>query len=404
MLIITGVVTLGLTGRGEKKANLDTRFTLRRQDKIPYGTWIAYRQLPQLFPQARILTERKKPGDWDSLDTDKPGQGLIIINDRFQAGETELEALKSFAERGNEIWISAREISAETEQFFDCEAVSFEPLIQEALQGKADSLRLRLIDDTGHYSPSFTYPGRPFDAYFSRFDSNRTRVHGVQGRNLPVLLEYRTGQGKIFLHLAPAAYTNYFLLQDNNLAYYEQSLSLLSPTLEKLVWDEYFLNRRGKGGSSENKNWFTVLMNLQNADREKPFRPAFWLLIALALLYVLLEMRRKQRPIPVHRPPSNESVDFVKTIGRLYYEKADHRNLCQKMAQYFLEHVRQRYKLPPGRPGDAFSESLHLKSGADRELVQRIVGFIGALETADAVNPDQLIRFHQDLELFYQHT
>ena len=65
------------------------------------------------------------------------------------------------------------------------------------------------------------------------------------------------------------------------------------------------------------------------------------------LLYVVLEMRRKQRTIPVMTKPKNDSLEFVKTIGRLYHDKGDHKNLCRKMSAYFLEHVRNRYKLPP---------------------------------------------------------
>ena len=65
-------------------------------------------------------------------------------------------------------------------------------------------------------------------------------------------------------------------------------------------------------------------------------------------------MRRKQRYIPVVAKPKNDSLDFVKTIGRLYYDKGDHKNLSRKMGAFFLEHVRSRYKLPTGTLNEEF--------------------------------------------------
>jgi hypothetical protein len=76
-------------------------------------------------------------------------------------------------------------------------------------------------------------------------------------------------------------------------------------------------------------------MNVQNANGDKSFGAAFVVLAAILLLYVLLNMRRKQRYIPIVKKPSNDSLDFVKTIGRLYFDKADHKNLCRKMASFF---------------------------------------------------------------------
>lgn len=56
----------------------------------------------------------------------------------------------------------------------------------------------------------------------------------------------------------------------------------------------------------------TVLMNMKNEEGEQPFRAAFWLFILLLVLYVLMEMRRRQRYIPVVRKPSNDSLILLK--------------------------------------------------------------------------------------------
>jgi hypothetical protein len=127
-------------------------------------------------------------------------------------------------------------------------------------------------------------------------------------------------------------------------------------------------------------------------------------LLLLLLLWVLLNSRRKQRMIPAYPKPANESLDFVKTMGRLYYDRKDHQNLANKMSMYFLEHVRTTYKLPTHTLDDNFIESLHYKSGYSGGELNEIVSFIQYLQQGGDVNEHQLINFHNQLESFYQKT
>jgi hypothetical protein len=115
-------------------------------------------------------------------------------------------------------------------------------------------------------------------------------------------------------------------------------------------------------------------------------------------------MRRRQRFIPAYQKPTNESLDFVKTMGRLYYERRDHRNLSLKMAMYFLEHVRSNYKLPTHNLDKEFEQLLHFKSGYSQQGIEEIISFISYLKTGESVTEMQLAKFHSQLESFYQNT
>jgi len=184
-------------------------------------------------------------------------------------------------------------------------------------------------------------------------------------------------------------------------------LSLIRPDVKKLMWDEYFITKREFSYNPEKENkkqWLGSLLNLQNADGRKSFGAAFWTLFFLLLIYVLMNMRRRQRYIPVIKSPQNDSLDFVKTIGRLYYDKADHKNLCRKMAAYFLEHVRNRYKLPTGNMDEVFVKNLLYKSGADEPNTRMIISFIKYLNDEPIIGKEQLMHFHRQLETFYSAT
>jgi hypothetical protein len=108
--------------------------------------------------------------------------------------------------------------------------------------------------------------------------------------------------------------------------------------------------------------------------------------------------------IPAHPKPANESLDFVKTMGRLYYDRKDHQNLARKMSTYFLEHVRTGYKLPTHTLDESFIESLHYKSGYSRGDLNEIISFIEYIRGGGNINEQQLINFHNQLESFYQNS
>ena len=115
-------------------------------------------------------------------------------------------------------------------------------------------------------------------------------------------------------------------------------------------------------------------------------------------------MRRRQRKIPPHQKPVNDSLDFVKTLGRLYYDRKDHKNLAVKMAAHFFEHIRSAYKIPTHTTDDDFITALHFKSGYPEEELQKIITVIDTIKRSPVIMDWQLSDFYKQLEAFYQNT
>lgn len=403
LLLAGALVALFLTGSNEKKRKLDERVTLRREDKIPYGTYVAYHGLNYIFPKAAIYTNTYEPGYWDSLSNYESDQALIIITGKFNADEDEMKKLIAFIEKGNDVFISARTISYSAAEMLDCRVnVSDISSYTESDIKIEDSLTVSLLTPPFEEKRPYTYPGKKLDASFYNLKDEATETLGEDEVGKPNFIRLQAGKGNLYVHLAPLAFSNYFLLHKDNISYYEKVLSVINPNTTKVVWDEYYLNKKFLEEDNKKKGWFSVLMNIENDTGKKPFRAAFWLLILLLLLFVLLEMRRKQRYIPVIKKPANDSLDFVKTIGRLYYDKGDHKNLCRKMAAYFLEHVRAKYKLTTGTLDDTFVKQLQFKSGAEEQEIRGIVYFIKYLDDAPVIDNGQLTDFHKQLESFYK--
>src|SRR5690606_39136280 len=101
---------------------------------------------------------------------------------------------------------------------------------------------------------------------------------------------------------------------------------------------------------------------------------------------------------------SNSSVDFVKTIGRLYFQQKDNRNLAAKMTTHFLGNVRNRFQVPTGRVDETFESRLSYKSGYPPEKIKEIVRLIRLTESGEAVADEDLLTLHDRIDDFYKNT
>ena len=397
--IIAGLVFLLLLwlvlSTRQNKHVLDERISFNKRDKIPYGMYVAYHSLSHIFPGASVIVNKRKPSLWDSLSILTDKQALIIISPRFMPDEAELHRLWDFVKAGNTVFISSHILSYDAQNFFSCDDYASD-LSLFGVDATSDSLSVGLLSPPFAQQKKYDYPGRQYDGYFGKYNKNISYELGSKNDTDINFIQLKAGQGSIYLHLAPLTFSNYFLLHGQNINYYNKMLSLIPKDTKKVVWDEYYLYKRISLGNSGSKGPLSALMS------QRSFRAALCLLIILLALYVLQEMRRKQRIIPIMTSPRNDSLEFVKTIGRLYHEKRDNKNLSKKMAAYFLEHIRNRYKLSTNRLDDEFITSLCRKTAQPENNTREIVSFINNIDESDEIADVQLAEFHKKLEEFYK--
>ena len=392
-VILLALGTLLISAMKNKPKQLNERITLKERDKIPYGFFAARRMLPDLFPNATIFDDKNSPGYWDALSETGTNHLVIITGIAIQADEYELSEMMAFARKGNYVFIIAHDLSYETTQFLNIVELTDDG---DFFGMQTDSLRLQLNFPRFNDTVTYVYPGRRYASYLKVVDTSKVVVLGTNEKGDANFVQFKTGQGAIFLHTAPLAFSNYFLLHKSNVKYFQKALSLIPSTVEKVWWNEYYLNKRTDQLKNE-PNFLSVLLKYE------AFRWALITVIATLLIYVLMEMRRKQRVIPVLSKHKNESLDFVTTIGQLYYSRKDHANLAHKMSTYFLEYIRTRLKVSTNRLDESFVQALHAKTGYPVEEIRSIVYFIQVTDTA-SVSEGQLNRFYQQLENFYKNT
>jgi hypothetical protein len=393
------ILTISVYSCGRPHKFNDT-ITLNRTDKIPYGTYVAYQLLQKEFPQARIETNRYAPADWQNLTGDSTKQVLIIVTKTFEPSEEDLDYLTGFVQKGNYVFISALQYTRNAVKFFNLRSHKHFNYYGLALGVHSpfnpfDSVDVKLDSSAFEKPLSWNYPGADFANEFSNTDSNFSFHLGYSSANLPNLVAINSIDGKFFIHSAPFTFTNFFLLYENNRQYFEKLMRLFPDDTKKIVWDEYYLNHYYNQNPQQKQGVLSVILKYEN------FRWAFWVTLLLLSLYIVTEAKRKQRIIPLHRKPKNDSLEFVTTIGELYYERGDHKNLANKLTQYFLDYVRNRYKIATSEINDAFAQQLAIKSGKPADDIKQLIDAMHTINLSGSITQKQLMDYYRLMEQFY---
>jgi hypothetical protein len=386
------------------KPKLNERVTLWRNDQIPYGTWYAYENLQYIFPYADIYINKNSPlslefsysnnDSTEGIAENEDKSAYIIIAPEVMPDEEETNALLRMASYGNHVFISSFRISQTLLDSMRLGADEF-----AAYYNNEDSLHVEMEDPVESAVYEYNYPGQSMDSYFTKFDSGITNIRGwdKQGRPNFVRFTYEGG-GSLSVHLAPIAFTNFFLLHKENNDYYEQAFSFLPESVTAVYWDDYF--RNNARNRNRNKN-FSALGWVMS---QPGLKEAVWLILLLLLFVYLFESKRRQKIIPILQPLKNASLDFVKTIGRLYYQRRDNQNLAQKMKMHFLDHVRTRYNIKTTTLNDELVNRLSYISGYERQAVYQLVYGLKAAEELSELSDDELMELNDKLENFQKYT
>jgi hypothetical protein len=248
---------------------------------------------------------------------------------------------------------------------------------------------LQPVDKYGYYY-------FPFQNYFTGIDSTNTRVLGYNDDKKPNSIVYFKGRGKLYLQCEPRAYSNYFLLKENNYRYLKHSVAFTQNEPQHVYWDDYYYKIKNRDNSQKDFSTFSEIM------KHPPLKAAFWLSFLLLLLYILFGGKRIQRIIKQLKPNENTTVTFTETIGRLYLQKKDNKNIADKMITYFNEYIRNTYFLNTNHVNDDFVVVLSRKSGVEKDKVDTLYRTIVTTQTSSVVNDYQLLSLHEQIQHFYK--
>jgi len=362
--------------------------TFNEAHTIPYGTFVLFNELPNLFPGTEVQDIAVSPYEYfdayfNWADSSYTISGnYMLIDDYADVDDVSAQELLDFTSHGNAVFMSTNYLP---KKFLD--TLGIEQKNDFDFTGEAE---FSLANST-FKNDSITIDRGLSNIYFSKLDSTRTTVLGYQKFNKEERINFIKvdhGLGEVYLHLQPMAFTNFSLLKNDNKKYAAAILSYLPD-------DTIFYDSRNKKRTELGDSQLRFILS-------QPALKWAWLLGLVSLLiFILFNAKRKQRIVKVIKPLENSTIAFTKTIGNLYYETKDHNNLIEKKITYFLESIRRKYYLDTQLLDEKFVKNLALKSGKDLGKTKKTMNLIVHLKAKQLCNEEDLKNLNKTIEDFY---
>jgi hypothetical protein len=376
-LVVAAALVLALEMSRSREIDWTPSYT--QDARSPYGTYLLFHLLQTTTPPTALETvygttyQALESAVWD-------GTNYLVINDEYALDAAGVAELVDYVDSGNNVFIAASRISRE---LLDTLGVKLgRDLIPP------DSVRLNFVNRALGTPAGYVVRGESGDTYLKSFDTARTTILGCTAEGRTNFVRITIGSGSVYLSTVPRLFTNYAVIDRSAGDFSFKALSYLPGGTT--YWDEHY-----KAGRSEIRSPFRYLMSHASLSW------AYYLSLAAAVLFVFAYARRRQRIIPIVAPPANATMEFVATVGRLYFQHGDHRNLAEKKILYLLDQIQTRYGLRATTRDREFLTRLAERSGAPIEEVTALFDRIAYVEGQERISADELASLATAIDTFY---
>lgn len=370
--------------------NFDWNPSYNGSSREPLGCNVLYSFLPDLFPDHQIETSNNDLYSFVRTHNETE-ENLIIITEELDADKQASQKIANWVRDGNHLFVSSFYFSPEFCEAFSIKYIDFgQPFILTKKPLSSNQLNYFIPNTTdslqspGPWKPSMIIPD-------TNVTSNNLLMFQLSPSSKPesCCISFSLGEGSVVIHGAPYLFSNYMLHSNEALLMAEYSLSQIpnNPT----YWDEYYK----PGNQPRQDGGMSVIFNRES------IRIAWQLLLALMFLYIIFYGKRTQKPIPVIEPPLNRSVEYISTLGRLYYERRDNRDILLKRYRVLLSVLRKRFSIQLNPDDNGFIDQAMMATGASYAEIEKLVKNWNYLKTN---NPDSAsaMRINQAIDAFYE--
>ncbi len=224
---------------------------------------------------------------------------------------------------------------------------------------------------------------------------NFTPLSFVDGNHVNYFsVEY--GKGKFYFNSLPIIFSNYHLIRDEGYKNAKKCFKYFHNGT--IYWDER--NKITTNYSSINMPDSSPLRYILS---QKSFSWAWYIGIALVLLYVFFRSKREQRIIPIINPTKNTSLEFSKAISVLYYQTKDNTIIAEEIMKMFLVFIKNKYGININfTQYEVYVPQLAVISEISEKNINDIFKKSITANYGDKTDKDNLVNFHRSIEYFYK--
>ncbi len=375
--------------------------TFRNNDSNPFGMKVLHRVLPEIFPEQKIEVSRVPPFNQLSESKTKLSGNYIIIDQYLEKNyeakglsDQDVNGLLQFAADGNSVFLASNTFP---ESLLDKLGLALatvelasEGFNKDGLVIKKKPLKVKLLNPAFRQK-TVELEKETYESYFVAKDTLNVKALAVNDSSHTNIIQYDLGKGKLYLCAVPELFTNYYLLKDDKDPIVVKILSYLP--VQPVIYDEY--TKQGRLGE-------------QSMFRFMKSKPAltwvYYLSIAGLILYLLFEGKRRQRIIPIVKPKENSTLNFIMTVGSLFYQSKDNQALVRKKTELLKWFIFKRTGLRYEAENMEFRDKLIQKTTIPAEEITTLLQWIKAADQNHKFNDDELITFNKMIESLHQKT
>jgi len=377
-----------------KPKPIDWSPSFNRNHKKPWGTFILYNELKNIFKGAKIESVKKSPYEklkyqYYNLDSLQNKTTYLFVNDNVNIDEESLNQLLKFVANGNDVFIAATRMSNYLK-----DTLHFKTKYKY-FYGINDSVKKELYFTNKKLQQEKFYFKKGFEStYIDSLDAKTSTILGFNFYDDDAYTNFakiKYGKGNFYIHMQPYAFTNYHLLKDNHHIYASNALSYIDS--DNIFWDSKI-----KSGTDISRSSLRFI--LSHPSLKWAWRLA-WLGI---IIFIIFRAKRRQRVVPIIKKLPNTSVAFAKTIGNMYYNEGEPKDIINHKIKFFLEDIRNKYLLDTQNLDQDFIKRLHYKTGIDKVDIERLINYINKLKNEYQIGENNLITLNKLLDKFYNKT
>ncbi len=332
--------------------------TFATNDKMPFGLYVFNEEIQSLYKN-RLSSTDITPYEYfaqqkhtNQKDTNSL---MLFISQYISLDHNSIKSTLSYVSKGNNLFLGVENID---EYLSDKLKVSVE-LMQSDI-------------------PNFIQNNKKIEEFYIKIkDSANIEVLDFEtsmNKKKATFVKINYKKGHIYLFSNPIIFTNYQLLYKNSSEQVEHILSAMPS--EKVIWINNFLD------SSTFVRYIVSMPSL---------KWAWYFILIGTLLFFLFNAKRKQRAIEIREPLKNESLNFIRTIGDLYFYEKNYKDIIHKKLTYYLEKIRTDYKISTETLDDRFTHLLSLKLQKDKTDIQALIKAIERNKKASVQDENELI-------------
>ena len=389
--------------------------SLTKDDRIPFGTYILYHELDELFPEQEIIPYKEPLRDLEDetrpyYDYTGNEQTLTSGHERFNyiyfhksndfAGYGTKQLMRMMRSGAN-VFLASSKLNYKLEDSLGVQ-MDIDPK-EDAPYNKRDDAaymkRFRKKETTirmteqAESPDKVTYNRFTVQAYIKYVDEDDGwQILAKNAEDRPVLIRKPLGKGQVIVCSTPLLFTNFNMLIDERAKLAFAMLSYLP--VQTTYWDNYFRDSRQQSQSQ-----------LRAVLASAPLKWSYITGLSALFLAAFFLWKRRQRLIPIIEPPENTTVQYAETIGRLYFQHGDHKNIADKRIDSLLAYIREHFYLRTNSLSDPdFAKRLHDKTGFDTDKIAQLLQMIKQVSYQAEITEAALVRLTSLIEDFYEHT